>query len=88
MTNFQLYQQISALPFHLKQDVIDFIEKINNTSPSSGVSNYELINYLPNSYLMEPEVDYNSKKPFIDLLLNGPTFTEKQIQKVINSRNS
>ena len=87
MTNLQLYQQISALPIHLKQDVIDFIKKIASSSNSRGVPNYELPNYQIDSYIMEPEVKYNYKKPLIDLLLNGPTFTEKQLQKIIDSRN-
>ena len=85
MTNFQLYQEISALPPHSKLAVINFIKKITNSSNSSSISNYELTDYLPTSYVMEPEVKY--QRPLLDLLLNGPTFTEKQLKKITDSRN-
>lgn len=84
MTNFQLYREIIDLPPLQKLDVINYIKKIKGSS--TGVFTYELGDYLPPSYLMEPEVTYNVKKSFLDLLLNGPTFTEKQLQKIAESR--
>ncbi len=82
MTNLQLFREISALPPYHKQYLINYIKRIS----SIGVSTYDVETYLTDSHIDEPNVIYRTKNSFQELLLSGPTFSEKQVQKIIDSR--
>ncbi|WP_316765300.1 DUF2281 domain-containing protein [Pedobacter frigiditerrae] len=80
MTDLQLYSEISSLPSDLKQEVSDFVAFLKQKSKRKEKSSDTFNN------VEEPSVLYNSK--FSDILLNGPVFSEEQVQKIEQTRKS
>ncbi len=73
MTDLQLYSEIASLPSNLKQEVSDFVVRLKQKAKSDYRA-------------QEPQVTYQSK--FSDILLNGPVFSEAQIERIEETRKS
>ncbi|MCZ4244468.1 DUF2281 domain-containing protein [Pedobacter punctiformis] len=80
MTDLQLYSEISSLPSNLKQEVSDFVAFLKQKSKQKNIP------AKSDSKVEEPFVAYRSK--FSDILLNGPIFSEEQIQSIEETRKS
>ncbi|WP_131536946.1 DUF2281 domain-containing protein [Pedobacter nototheniae] len=77
MKDLKLYLDISSLPSNLKEEVSDFVEFLKQKSKQKRVSE---------NLVEEPMVAYTSK--FSDILLNGPVFSDEQIQTIEETRKS
>lgn len=77
MKDLQLYSDISSLPSNLKEEVSDFVAFLKQKSKHKRVSE---------NLVEESLVVYTSK--FSDILLNGPVFSEEQIQTIEETRKS
>lgn len=76
MTDAQLFAEISTLPANMKQEVWDFVASLK-------------AKYKKNNVVImaeEPAVKYGTN--FSDMLLNGPVFSDAQIQKIKETRKS
>jgi hypothetical protein len=78
MTDLQLFSEISALPSNMKKEVSDFVAQLKEKAKNR--------NLISDSKVEEPAVKYGKK--FSDLLLNGPVFSETQVQKIEKARKS
>ncbi|WP_145856067.1 hypothetical protein [Pedobacter suwonensis] len=76
MTDAQLFSEISALPANMKQEVINFVASLKSKNKKNNSI----------AIAEEPTVKYGIK--FSDLLLNGPVFSDTQIQKIEETRKS
>lgn len=78
MTDLQLFSEISALPSNMKKEVSDFVAQLKEKAKNRNV--------ISDNKVEEPAVKYGTK--FSDFLLNGPVFSETQIQKIDEARKS
>ena len=76
MTDLQLFSEISSLPSNMKKEVSDFVAYLKEKAKQvNSITKVE-----------EPAVKYGVK--LSDILLNGPVFSEAQIQKIEETRKS
>ncbi|MBO9673809.1 MAG: hypothetical protein J7577_10230 [Sphingobacteriaceae bacterium] len=76
MTDAQLFSEISALPSKMKQEVRDFVANLKEKYKKNNVV----------ALAEEPAAKYGTT--FSDMLLNGPVFSDAQIQTIKKTRKS
>lgn len=78
MTDAQLFSEILALPSNLKMEVFDLVTQLKKRAKNKNI--------VFENKVEEATPKYGKK--FSDILLNGPVFSDAQIQKIKKTRKS